>query len=63
MTAEVAERAGVTEDTVREWCRFGRVAAEKRESGQGPARPWMIAHAELERLLNNGLRPLRIVRD
>jgi hypothetical protein len=62
-TAEVVERQGVAEDTVREWCRFGRIHAEKRKSGQGPARPWMIAHAELERLSNEGLLPLRIARD
>ncbi len=62
-TAEVAERRGVGEDTVREWCRLGRIRAEKRRSGQGPARPWMIAHAELERIANEGLLPLRIVRD
>jgi excisionase family DNA binding protein len=62
-TAEVAERMGVTDDTVREWCRLRRIRAEKRQSGQGPARPWMIAHPQLERLVNEGLLPLRIVRD
>jgi transposase len=63
MTAEVAARKGVGEDTVREWARLGRIRAEKRKSGQGPARPWMISHAELEQLLNEGLLPLRVVRD
>jgi excisionase family DNA binding protein len=62
-TEEVAERRGVSADTVREWCRYKRIRAEKRQTGQGPARPWMIAHAELERLLNEGLLPLRIVGD
>jgi hypothetical protein len=60
---EVAEWRGVSPDTVGEWCRLGRIRATKRESGQGPARPWLIAHAELERLENEGLLPLRIVMD
>jgi hypothetical protein len=62
-TAEVAARKGVTEATIREACRLGRIRAEKRKSGQGPARPWMISHVELERYLNEGLLPLRLVRD
>jgi hypothetical protein len=62
-TAEVAARKVVTEDTIRQECRLGRIRAEKRKSGQGPARPWMILHVELERYLNEGLLPLRLVRD
>jgi hypothetical protein len=52
---------GMAEDTVREWCRLGRIRAEKRRSGQGSAWPGMVSHVELERLRNEGLLPLRIV--
>jgi hypothetical protein len=57
-TGEVAEMLGRAEFTVREWCRLGRVRAEKRQCGRGRAREWMIARAELLRIQNEGLRPL-----
>ena len=57
-TAEVAGILGKAEFTVREWCRHGRVRAEKRPCGRGLSREWMIAHAELTRLRNEGLLPL-----
>ena len=56
-TAEAAEILGRREYTVREWCRLGRLEAGKRVAGPGDAKPWLIAHAELERYRNEGLRP------
>jgi hypothetical protein len=55
--AEAAEILGKAEFTVREWCRLGRVAAQKRPCGRGRSREWMIAHAELMRIQNEGLLP------
>jgi hypothetical protein len=56
-TAEVAQLLGKAEFTVREWCRLKRVHAQKRASGRGRSREWMIAHAELDRIRNKGLLP------
>jgi hypothetical protein len=57
-TAEVAEIVGKAEYTVREWCRTGRVLATKKNYARGPHPEWLIAHAELQRLRNEGLRPV-----
>ncbi len=57
-TAEVATLLGKAEFTVREWCRLGRVRAEKRGSGRGAFKAWVISHAELQRLQKDGLLPL-----
>ena len=54
-TAEVAELLGRAEFTVREWCRLGRVRAEKRSCGRGLSQEWIISHAELLRIRNHGL--------
>ena len=56
-TAEVAGILGKAEFTVREWCRLGRVHAEKKKSGRGSASEWIISHAELDRIRNEGLLP------
>ena len=54
--ARILERAHWT---VREWCRLGRVNAEKRRTGRGKSFEWVISHAELQRLQREGLLPLR----
>jgi hypothetical protein len=56
-TSEVAEILRRAEWTVREWCRLGRVNAEKRACGRGTSQEWIIAHVELERIRNEGLLP------
>jgi hypothetical protein len=56
-TAEVAAILHRAEWTVREWCRLGRVNAEKRPCGRGASQEWIISHSELERIRNEGLLP------
>jgi hypothetical protein len=56
-TAEVANLLGKAEFTVREWCRLGRVKAEKKKCGRGVASEWIISHEELTRVRNEGLLP------
>jgi hypothetical protein len=56
--AEAAAILGKTELTVREWCRLGRVHAQKRACGRGLSRGWIISHAELDRIRNHGLLPV-----
>lgn len=56
-TAEVARLLGKAEFTVREWCRLGRVKAEKKKCGRGVAGEWIVSHEELTRVRNEGLLP------
>lgn len=56
-TAEVARILGKADFTVREWCRLGRVHAEKRAGGRGTSQEWIISHQELNRIRNEGLLP------
>ena len=58
-TEEFAALVGKAEFTVREWCRLGRVRAEKRQSGRGKHCAWVIAHDELLRYQREGLLPAR----
>jgi hypothetical protein len=58
-TAEAAELLGKAEFTVREWCREGRVHAEKKGSGRGKHQAWVISHQELQRIQREGLLPVR----
>ncbi|QDT43502.1 hypothetical protein Pan241w_36030 [Gimesia alba] len=57
--AEILERSAYS---VREWCRLGRVRAEKRRCGRGTSKEWMISHSELERIKAEGLLPLNVRR-
>lgn len=56
-TADVARILSKAEFTVREWCRLGRVSAEKRNCGRGRSTEWQISHEELERIRCHGLLP------
>jgi transposase len=56
---EVAARLGKAEFTVREWCRLGRIHAQKRAYSRGPHAEWMIGHTELVRIQCEGLLPGR----
>ncbi|MFM8573148.1 MAG: hypothetical protein ACKOAU_16250 [Pirellula sp.] len=53
---EFARLVGRSAFTCREWCRLGRIAAIKQQSGRGAYASWSIAHAELERYRREGLR-------
>jgi hypothetical protein len=57
-TDEFARVVGKAEFTVREWCRLGRILAEKRRSGRGAHPAWAIGHQELMRYEREGLLPL-----
>jgi hypothetical protein len=56
---EFARIARRSEFTCREWCRHGRIKAEKKESGRGAHASWAISHAELLRFQREGLLPIR----
>ena len=56
-TEEFAKAVGKAEFTIREYCRLGRLNAEKRRSGRGAYPQWVLSHAELERYRRNGLLP------
>lgn len=58
-TAEAAQLLGKRTYTVREWCRLGRVHAEKAASGRGLDEEWRISHDELVRIQNEGLLRLQ----
>lgn len=61
-TADAALYLEKAEFTVREWCRLGRINAQKRHSGRGRSTEWVISHAELLRIEKDGLLPLRFKR-
>jgi hypothetical protein len=54
---QAATLLGKAPFTVREWCRQGRVHAEKKASGRGKYQSWVISHDELLRIQREGLLP------
>ena len=56
---EFARIVGRAEFTCREWCRHGRIRAEKKESGRGAYASWAISHTELQRFQREGLLPAK----
>jgi len=57
---EFAQLIGKSGFTVREWARFRRIQATKKNSGRGPHKQWVISHEELTRYRRDGLLPLII---
>jgi len=57
-TEDLARTLGKAEFTVREWCRLGRIHAEKRHSGRGKFRSWVVSRNELTRIQREGLLPI-----
>jgi hypothetical protein len=45
--------------TCREWCRLGRIRADKKLSGRGAHARWVVSHAEWLRYQREGLLPIR----
>ena len=56
-TGEFASAVGKAEFTIREYCRLGRLKAEKRQSGRGAHPQWVLSHEELQRYQREGLLP------
>ena len=56
---QFAHAVGKASFTVREWCRLGRIHAEKRQSGRGPHPAWCISHQEYLRFQREGLLPAK----
>ncbi len=54
-THEFAKTAGKAEFTIREYCRLGRLRAEKRQSGRGAYPQWVLSQTELLRYQREGL--------
>ena len=54
--AKIIERS---EFTVREYCRKGRINAEKCDSGRGSNQNWKISSQELNYFKSHGLRPMK----
>jgi hypothetical protein len=52
---EFARIVGRAEFTCREWCRTGRIKAEKKQSGRGAHTAWAVGHEELRRYQRDGL--------
>lgn len=56
---EFARLVGRSEFTCRQWCRLGRIEANKKASGRGAHAAWAISHTELERFRREGLLPAK----
>jgi hypothetical protein len=58
-TGEAAQTLDRDPWTVREWCRLGRINAQKRACGRGLSFEWIISHEEIQRYRNYGLLPIK----
>ncbi len=56
---EFAKLVGKSCFTCREWCRLGRIRAEKKLSGRGAYARWVVPHAQLLRYQREGLLPIQ----
>jgi hypothetical protein len=56
-TAEFADAVEKSDYTVREWCRNGRLKAQKKTTGRGGSLEWVVSQEELERYRQSGLLP------
>ena len=56
---EFAKLVGREAFTCREYCRLGRIRAQKKTSGRGKHASWVIPHEELLRFQREGLLPDR----
>jgi hypothetical protein len=56
-TEQFAKLVGRSEFTIREYCRLGRLKAEKRRSGRGAHPAWVLSQEELQRYQKEGLLP------
>jgi hypothetical protein len=56
---EFARLVGKSCYSCREWCRLGRISADKKLSGRGAYARWVVPHAELLRYQKEGLIPRR----
>jgi len=54
---EFARLVGKSCFTCREWCRLGRIRAEKKLSGRGASARWAVPHLEWLRYQREGLLP------
>ncbi|HEY2739630.1 MAG TPA: helix-turn-helix domain-containing protein [Thermoanaerobaculia bacterium] len=54
-THEFAKLVGLSDWTVRNYCRLGRLRARKKRSGRGAHPEWVLDHEELERFRREGL--------
>lgn len=54
---EFARLVGREAFTCREYCRLGRIRAQKKASGRGKHASWVIPHDELVRFEKEGLLP------
>jgi hypothetical protein len=57
--AEVAHLVGKAPYTVRQWCRLGRLNAEKQLCRRGKHAAYVVSMTELQRYEKEGLLPLR----
>ena len=56
---EAALVLGLDPWTLRNYCRLGRVHADKKRSGRGRHKSWIISRAEIQRVQREGLLPFK----